>query len=235
MSLRRFVPLALPLLALVALLTTISLLSFDRTARALPPGGTDLLNATAQVGITSRLGSETINFTGTATILRQDPHMDGSVEVADAEIVGLSLSGQSLTGTVNVSESASRASTGEIRSLQPQAQFPASSFFDVFIEASVPASPQPTLMLHNEAPLSVIASPNLSAWPPVGVTYQGQFDPSVPLLNPQGSTLPADIRVTSVSITLGAPKTPPSPSSTLPPTATGTVVPTATLPPGTSD
>ena len=140
-------------------------------AYALPPAGTDVLDVVGQVSVVSLLGTETISLAGTMTIVRGDPQLDGGGEVVSAEIVSLSLAGESVTGPVTVSESPTFASSGEIRSLQPPPdQFPASSFFDVFIEVAVPASPSPTVTLHNEAPLHIVPMSggnevSLSSWP----------------------------------------------------------------------
>jgi hypothetical protein len=235
LQLKRAFLLAVPL---VAIITVFVSLSVSRQADALPPAGTDLLTTSAQVGVTSRLGSETIPFTGNTTIQRQAPHMDNGVEVVDIEIVAMNLSGTSLTGPITAMENDQLMSTGELRSLQASQEYPASSFFDVFIEASVPASPGGTLVLHNNAPLRVTATQNLMTWPPGGVTYQGTFSPCIPLFNPSPSITPnpnpASVCVDSVSITIGGAKTPPTSTSTPPPSPTSST-PTATLPPGTGD
>ena len=174
---------------------------------ALPPAGTDVLDVVGQVSVVSRLGTETISLAGTITIVRGNPQLDGGVEVVSAEIVSLSLAGESVTGPVTVLESPTFALTGEIRSLQsPPDQFPASSFFDVFIEVAVPASPIPTVTLHNEAPLRIVpmsggSEVSLSSWPPSGVTYVVEPNPCVPLL----PSAPKEICVTSLSFTLDPP------------------------------
>jgi len=146
-------------------------------AEALPPGGTDVFNVSAQVDVKSRLGSETFSLSGTAVIARGDPHMEGGVEVAGLELTELNLTGNSMIGAVSVSESASQVSSGELRSLQPPPdQFPASSFIDAFVLVSAPANPSATLLLHNQTALHLIPrqGPNevsLNAWPPTGVTF----------------------------------------------------------------
>ena len=196
------------------------------TARALPPAGTDILALEAQVTVTSLLGTETVMLNGTVTIQRSDPQLEGGVEVVDTEIVALDLLGTSLTGTVSVTESASLTSSGQIRSLQsPPDQFPASSFFDAFIEVTVPAAPSPTIMRHNEVPLHLVPMSGgsevpLAEWPPIGVTYQAEPDPCAPLL-PQ---LPAELCVTSLSIVFGEVQ----PTPTITPTLTPEITPTPT-------
>jgi hypothetical protein len=146
------------------------------SASALPPGGTDVFNVSAQVDVESRFGFETVGLSGTAVLERSDPYLDGDVEVSDIELTSLDLTGNSLIGPLSTSESASKASMGELRSLQPDAQFPASSYIDAYIVSVLPSNPSPTLTLHNEQPLRLRPGPNgtegaLSDWPPVGVTY----------------------------------------------------------------
>ena len=124
---------------------------------ALPPAGTDVLDVSGEVSLTSLLGSETIPLSGTVTIQRSDPQIQGGVEVVDAEIVAMDLAGTSLTGPITVTESAILVSSGELQSQQPPPnQFPASSFFDVFLVVVAPASPSPTITLHNEVPLHLV-------------------------------------------------------------------------------
>ena len=142
--------------------------------RALPPGGIDAFAATGQVTALSRLGQETVQVQGSVTIQRQDPHMDAGVEVADAEIIGLSFTGESVTGPITITESPALASNGEIRSMQAGQQFPAWSFFDTYIDVEIPASGTRTpgrLSLHNVSPLRLTAAGAINEWPPTGVKY----------------------------------------------------------------
>lgn len=170
-------------------------------AHALPPAGTDTLNVIGQVSITSRTGRESIPMAGTATVQRAAPHTKGSVEVIDAEITALSLMGESVTGPVTVTESASLMSTGEIRSLS-DGSFPATSYFNVYAVMAVPASPSPTITLHNDVPL-VLSTSSLNSWPPHNATYSGTASPCI-LLRPSVSN-PAQICITSASFTLSSP------------------------------
>lgn len=232
MQLRRAVLLALPIAALIALFIGLS-----RYAGAFPPSGSEQLGVTGQVGVTSRLGSETISLAGSVTIHRSDPRMDGAVQVVDTEIVGMNLTGASVTGPVTVSANLTNHSLGEVRSMQSSGDYPASSFFDIFFNATVPAAGPggPTLVLHNATALHVAPSAPLQGWPPIGVKYSGAFDPCAPLVTQQGSGNPANVCINSVSITLGAAQTPPSPTSTVQGSPTGTVVPTPTPPSGSAD
>ena len=238
-------------LGLVVSLVVVRLLLSSPQAQALPAAGEDLFSASASAGIVSRLGQETIAFTGTIAISREDPRLENGVEVVDLVITSLNLSGQSSTGPITVSENAGQPSTGEFRSLSAD-QFPASSFFDIFIDVEVPASPARTnpLSLQNEVALHLVPDPdgNVDAWPPLGVTYRAEPDPCVPLV----PLAPAEICVTSLAVTLldAAPKSPSyslapgnpsgvhpadllalSPSVPALPTPTNTLTPTVTSTP----
>ena len=68
MTSRRLLPLTLAGLALVIALVLSGLLIVHPAARALPPAGSDYVYATADVLIKSRIGTETVHLTGTATI-----------------------------------------------------------------------------------------------------------------------------------------------------------------------
>ncbi|MEX2159275.1 MAG: hypothetical protein WEB04_07735 [Dehalococcoidia bacterium] len=166
---------------------------------AFPPIGQDILPVTGSVSVSSNLGSETFPVTGTATIDRQDPHMEGAIEVEDMEIVALDLDGTSLIGDIEIHESPSLTSSGEIRALQAGQSYPASSTFDVYIQAIVPANPDPTQTLSNNVPLVMTPSPNqLFNWPHGGITYHADTTPCVPLV----PTLPLNECITALSITV---------------------------------
>ena len=196
-------------LALVGLAGLGLLLVATSVASANLTPGTDVLDVSGQVSVTSLLGSETIPLSGTVTIQRSSAQIQG-VYIIDAEIIAMDLAGTSVTGPIAVVESATLVSTGEIRGLQPApAKFPASSFFDAFIVVSLPASPTATVTRRNEVPLHLVpmsggSKVSLSEWPPLGVTYAAVPTPCVPLI----PILPQEICVTSLSITItGGPPT----------------------------
>ncbi|MGB2695881.1 MAG: hypothetical protein WBD55_11965 [Dehalococcoidia bacterium] len=197
----------LPLLLFIigAVVVSAALLAQASPAEGGAPAGQDVLPVTALVGVTSRLGSEVIPFEGTVTIDRSDPYLDGGVQVVDLAIDSLSLAGTSLIGTVAATESPTLPSVGEFRSLQPLPnEFPASSFFDVFFEVSVPGSPSPTITLHNVAAIHLVpdlagSEVPLYSWPPFGVTYAATPIPCVPLIPSE----PAEVCVTMVAVTFG--------------------------------
>ncbi len=215
------------LIGLVMLpLVAISALRATPAAGAILTPGTDVLDVSGQVSVTSLLGSETIPLSGTVTIQRSSAQIQSGAYVIDAEIIAMDLTGTSLTGPIAVVESATLVSSGEIRGLQPApAKFPASSFFDAFIAVSLPASPTATVTRRNQVPLHLVpmsggSEVSLSDWPPLGVTYKAVPAPCVPLV----PTLPQNICVTSLSITItGGP-----PIATPTATATSTPLPTST-------
>ena len=170
-------------------------------AYAYPPAGIDAVPVTADVSLTSRLGQETISFSGMATISRSDPYMNGGVEVVDLELTSLLLGGNSITGPVTISQSATFQSLGEIRADQPGQDWPASAYLDIFVDVSAPASPEGTITKHNEDAIRVVpmvgSSPvSISNWPPLAVPWQADLSPCVSLL----PTLPKDVCVTSLSM-----------------------------------
>jgi hypothetical protein len=172
-------------------------------AFAFPPAGTDDVQVVANVSLTSRLGQETINFSGTATILRGNSYMDGGVEVIDLELVSLALAGDSITGPVTITQSSAFQSLGEIRSDQPGQDWPASAYLDLFVDVGAPASPDPTITKHNEVAIRIVpmfgGTPiSISSWPPSAVPWEADLSPCVSLL----PTLPKDVCVTSLSLSL---------------------------------
>lgn len=192
--------------AAAALIVGAGLLASARSALGGAPAGEDMLAVSAQVSVTSRLGSETIPLEGTVTVVRSAPRTDGGLQVVDLEIVSMGLSGMSVTGPIQVSQSSTAQSLGEFRSLAPPPpKFPASSFFDVFFEVVAPASPAPTLTLRNLVPIHMVpvsggSEVPLASWPPFGVTYRATPTPCVPLV----PTQPAEVCVTMVSVTFAA-------------------------------
>ena len=88
---RPLVLLLLGLFAVTLLLASTSLLRSTPTGHALPPAGLDVLVVTGEVSVASLLGSETIPLTGSITIERGDPQMDGDTEVVAVEMNSLEL------------------------------------------------------------------------------------------------------------------------------------------------
>jgi hypothetical protein len=185
--------------ALLAALAAIAVLApRDAAVASFPAAGTDVVPATGQVSITSRIGTETIVLTGTATIQRQPTHLESGFEVQTAEVTALNLTGDSVTGPVSVGESQTLTSSGELRALQTSGSYPASSFFNVYATITAPASPGGSIVLTNSTPLHMVATAPLNSWPPLSATYTATPSPCVPLI----PVFPKTICVTSASFTL---------------------------------
>ncbi|MDP3768964.1 MAG: hypothetical protein Q8S13_13185, partial [Dehalococcoidia bacterium] len=165
------------LLVVVLALLYVVLASSQRAAQALPPAGTGVLPVVVTSEVASLLGDEQVVLKGWLEIDRSEPYLDGGVEVVDLAIVNIELVGATQLGLIEVDERAAAPSSGEIRSLQPGQDFPASSFLDLFVEVSAPASPFGPLLLHNEMAMRLTlraggATVPVEAWPPLGVTYE---------------------------------------------------------------
>ena len=174
-----------------------------RQAYAFPPAGSENVQVTTNISLTSRLGQETISFSGSATISRSDPYIDGGVEVVDLELIFLALGGTSITGPVTITQSDTFPSLGEIRSNQTGQSWPASAYLDIFFDVAAPASPNATITKHNEAAIHVVpmfqGSPiSISSWPPSAVPWEADLTPCVSLL----PTDPKDVCVTNLSLIL---------------------------------
>lgn len=203
----RSVPPRTAIAALCCAIALAALWPLSVSAAPLPPAGSDQLDVTGAVGVTSRLGSETFSLTGTATIDHGAPYMAGGVQVADLTLSDLNLTGNSLIGTIAITESTATASTGTLTgNMPPPESLPASAAFNVFIYAVAPANPSPTITLYNTTPLYMVPTENgspvpVELWPPRKATFVADTMPCVPLL----PTLPLDACITSLTVTLRLP------------------------------
>lgn len=176
-----------------------------RQTYALPPAGSDVVQVTARVSLTSRLGQESIYFIGSATIERGEPYVDAGVAVVDLEMTELTLAGESITGLVTITQSTTLQSLGEIRSNQSGSDWPASAYIDVFVEIGAPASPGSEITVHNATAFHVLPMYDgselpISSWPPTAIPWQADFATCVSLL----PILPKGVCVTELSMTMSA-------------------------------
>ncbi len=139
---------------------------------AYPPAGTDTFSSTAVVVVDlSSCGGPVIPLTlsGPATVMRGNPFPLPGGFMAINTSISLNLSG----GGVTVVTAPSPPSTGQIEQISPGVDFPARSFFDVFVEISLPPPTLPSACLppwHNEMP--VVMMSNITAIPPTpGTIY----------------------------------------------------------------
>ncbi len=174
-------------------------------AYAFPAAGTDNVQVSAEVSFTSRLGQETISFTGLVAIARSDPYDDGGVQVVDLEMISLTLGGDSVTGPVVITQSATTPSLGELRSNQPGQDWPAAAYLDVFVDVAAPASPGDTISKHNIEPIHAlpmfgVAELPISSWPPAGIPWEASLSPCISL----HPTQPKDVCMTGLTMTMSA-------------------------------
>jgi hypothetical protein len=130
---------------------------------------------------------ETITTNGPTTVARGTPidPGDGHIKI-DTEIVSMSLTGMSThIGPITIIESPSETSNGTIRQETSGVDFPADSFFDVFVEIQT-TLPFPMNTLHNDDPCFVNAT--IYSIPPWEVNYTGPPEP-VPLKDEQNNTV----------------------------------------------
>lgn len=134
------------------------------------------------VDVTSRFAGQRFILTGWIEVTKSDQRKEDGVSVFDLSVDSVHLQGASQLGVINASErpeeSGRYVSRGEVRALQSGAQFPASSYIDLYVDIFVPESilGEP-LSFHNELALHLIpwqdqAEASIAAWPSLGVTYR---------------------------------------------------------------
>jgi hypothetical protein len=154
------------------------------SALGYPSAGFDYMantTATTELEIIGMF-TETIIAKGPTTVSRGTPYNFGdSCIKIDTEIVYMNLVGNSsYIGPITIVESPSKASTGAIQQQTAGIDFPADSFFDVYIEIHT-ALPSPNTTLHNNVPKHM--STIIIQIPPSGSTYEGPQP--IPLYNQQ--------------------------------------------------
>jgi hypothetical protein len=156
-------------------------LSFT-SAPAYPPGGLDTFPSGAN--LTVEMGGLTVNVTlnGPTTVRRGDPedtNHDGRIEVK-TEILEMRLTGNGPAGPLSLHQSSTRPSRGQIEQLTPGTDFPANSFFDIFVELDIPGVGP----VHNEDPVHMRT--DIRAIPPELAYYRPPDSIAVPLLDANG-------------------------------------------------
>ena len=146
-------------------------------ACAYPGAGIDVMDCTAILKlkmVATDGDGETLTVTGRIEIERNDPYNpDDDHMTIDTEIVAMSLTGtSSLLGPITVVESPTKLSTGAIRQQAISNDFPADSFFDVFIEIQTDG---PYSTYHNDDPVRVSAT--IDRIPPFGAYPSGAATP----------------------------------------------------------
>jgi hypothetical protein len=131
------------------------------------------------------IGTGVIHAEGPATV--ENTEADPATGVFDTEIVSMNLVGSIEIGPIiePVEIKAGRdfglpPSTGSVTPITPGTDFPATSFFDVFVEIEVGG-----LLLINEDPFRVETT--ISEYPPIGSTFTSPTPPPlIPLIDPTG-------------------------------------------------
>lgn len=124
------------------------------------PAGIDIMDpTTAVLGLEIiGVGVETVMVNGSTSVNRSNPYDpgDGHWKI-DTEIISMNLEGTSaLVGEITIIESPTRASNGTIQQQVAGEDFPADSFFDVFVEINT-TLPFPLSTLHTDEPLPMDA------------------------------------------------------------------------------
>jgi hypothetical protein len=138
------------------------------------------------------LGTGIISAEGPTTVERTDS--DPASEAFDTEIVSMDLVGSIEIGPIMepVVIKAGRdfglpPSTGSVAPITPGTDFPATSFFDVFVEIEVGG-----FLLRNEDPFRLETT--ISEYPPIGSTFTSPTPPPlIPLFDPATGLLSGEI------------------------------------------
>jgi hypothetical protein len=150
-----------------------------------PPAGLDHLDpTTAAVELEiGELFTETIIAEGSTTVSRGQPYDPGDGHITiNTEIIFMDLKGNSThIGPINITESPSKTSNGRVRQLIAGVDFPAESFFNVFIEIQTVFG-----TFHNDDP--ALMSAKIQYIPPWEANYTSD-QVYIPLKNETGSVL----------------------------------------------
>ncbi len=167
----------------------------DKATQGTPGNNAQVLPVSVTVDVGTNFGDQRVVLTGWVDIRAGELRLEDGNEVVDVQLAQVHLTGVSQLGLITVStrNDGTHVSKGEIRSLQPGAQFPAASFFDLYVDISAPDSPAGALLLYNDDALRLVPWKNghkgsLTAWPPLGVQYRkgDQGVTCVPLLDQTG-------------------------------------------------
>ncbi len=143
-----------------------------------PPAGIDEFPVSiAQIAIDFTLDGipeGDLSAEGPFVVERGDPRPEGGSNVIDVEIVQMNLTGTSPLGPVRIRESPTRRSVGRIVALQEESDFPADSFFDVFVEIQIGDT-----QFENRTPIRMQAI--INEIPPRITVYRSLADPVVEL------------------------------------------------------
>ncbi|MDJ0836036.1 MAG: DUF6073 family protein [Acidobacteriota bacterium] len=131
-----------------------------------PPAGMDAFESSVTVDLDIGMGPMKFTAVGPVRVRRDNPRTppDGRTEIA-TEIVSMELRGMSGMGEIIIRENGNRTSTGLIKQMTPGVDFPADSFFDLFVEIHTPGG-----ILYSAEPIRLIEV--INAIPPIGDQYE---------------------------------------------------------------
>jgi hypothetical protein len=113
------------------------------------------------------LGTQPVALEGPVTVVVGERREEGGVGVVDTEIVAMELEGTFNGNAMTVRVSPERSSVGQVRAQGAADDFPADSFFDVFVEVEIAGF---SSLLINLVPVRVEAQ-DLQKLPPLFDTY----------------------------------------------------------------
>jgi hypothetical protein len=192
-----------PYLFAVACVLILAIAYIPKALCTYPPAGVDTLTSTLGSIDLQILGpggfEETIKVSGPTNVSRGNPYDDGTHRIKiDTEIIFMSLTGNSKhVGPITVVQSPSIPSKGAIQQISAGQDFPASSFFLLYIEIHVPALPFPNNVLHNNKPKNM--STIIFSIPPTPNTvYEGPA--TIDLYNANNDTVIGHMLSTSHTV-----------------------------------
>ena len=157
-------------------------------AAEFPGGRSDHFDSEMSVVLTvPGLGMQTVDLAGPVTVVIGARREEGGVGVVDTEIVAMELTGVFNGNDIAVRVDPERSSLGQVRAQGASDDFPANSYFDVFIEVEIAGF---SALLVNVAPVRVEAQ-GIQKLPPLFDTYTHP-PPSIALVaknNPNGPTI----------------------------------------------
>ncbi len=147
-----------------------------------PPVGSDGYSLIAELTISTPDGAFDIATTGNTIVQRSDPYEDDPTGkwTIDTEIISMELTGDfpAVDGPIIFRQSSSQQSLGNIQQQIPGGEdFPADSFFDIFLEIELPTLPPESGVvqpLRNVDPIHVEINQGnpLMSIPPLGNLYE---------------------------------------------------------------
>lgn len=148
-----------------------------------PPAGDDTFPSGAGLLVQMIGQAPTLLTTNGPTVVRRgEPYDAGGHSAIDTEILAMNLTGMTPLGPVGVRESPTRASVGKIQQQTPGADYPADSFFDVFVELDTGMG-----MLHHQEPVRMEAV--IHDIPPILALYRTPQLLQTPIRNQQNQVV----------------------------------------------